>query len=202
MIWIAAITATACQILANAIPAGPASSAISNNAILDATNTASARTGLVFASQDGMGNTAQWRAAPTAVLHMVSVVSTPILCGNAAVITAGMVPTVAFYLNKTVTTVAITIKVITSIAKTAKVVTFFCLDGLVDCEDPECCSNRLCSSSQLCVSSPKPIDILLRKQPPAITASFFERMKFLIDEGSLQNYARQETFNERYVDLL
>ncbi|KAF5270057.1 hypothetical protein FQA39_LY08469 [Lamprigera yunnana] len=69
-------------------------------------------------------------------------------------------------------------------------------DGLVDCEDPECCSNHVCRSSQLCVSAPKPIDILLRKQPPAITASFFERMKFLIDEGSLQNYARQETFNE------
>ncbi|CAH1993726.1 unnamed protein product, partial [Acanthoscelides obtectus] len=69
-------------------------------------------------------------------------------------------------------------------------------DGLVDCEDPECCLNHVCKSSQLCVSSPKPIDILLRKQPPAITASFFERMKFLIDEGSLQNYARQETFNE------
>ncbi|XP_057653225.1 teneurin-m isoform X11 [Diorhabda carinulata] len=69
-------------------------------------------------------------------------------------------------------------------------------DGLVDCEDPECCSNNACKNSQLCVSSPKPIDILLRKQPPAITASFFERMKFLIDEGSLQNYARAETFNE------
>ncbi|KOC67559.1 Teneurin-3 [Habropoda laboriosa] len=69
-------------------------------------------------------------------------------------------------------------------------------DGLVDCADPECCSNHVCRTSQLCVSAPKPIDILLRKQPPAITASFFERMKFLIDEGSLQNYARQETFNE------
>nr|XP_012218677.1 PREDICTED: teneurin-m isoform X5 [Linepithema humile] len=69
-------------------------------------------------------------------------------------------------------------------------------DGLVDCADPECCSNHICRSSQLCVAAPKPIDILLRKQPPAITASFFERMKFLIDEGSLQNYARQETFNE------
>ncbi|XP_072394437.1 teneurin-m isoform X1 [Diabrotica undecimpunctata] len=69
-------------------------------------------------------------------------------------------------------------------------------DGLVDCEDPECCMNAACKNSQLCVSSPKPIDILLRKQPPAITASFFERMKFLIDEGSLQNYARAETFNE------
>ncbi|XP_047517740.1 teneurin-m isoform X4 [Pieris napi] len=69
-------------------------------------------------------------------------------------------------------------------------------DGLVDCEDPECCQSAACKSSQLCVSSPKPTDILLRKQPPAITASFFERMKFLIDEGSLQNYAKQETFNE------
>ncbi|GJQ83081.1 hypothetical protein Trydic_g20093 [Trypoxylus dichotomus] len=69
-------------------------------------------------------------------------------------------------------------------------------DGLVDCEDPECCSDINCKNSQQCVSAPKPIDILLRKQPPAITASFFERMKFLIDEGSLQNYARQETFNE------
>lgn len=70
-------------------------------------------------------------------------------------------------------------------------------DGLVDCEDPECCLHESCRNSQLCVAAPKPIDILLRKQPPSITASFFERMKFLIDEGSLQNYARQETFNER-----
>ncbi|XP_078038060.1 teneurin transmembrane protein Ten-m isoform X2 [Augochlora pura] len=69
-------------------------------------------------------------------------------------------------------------------------------DGLVDCADPECCSSHSCISSQLCMSAPKPIDILLRKQPPAITASFFERMKFLIDEGSLQSYARLETFNE------
>lgn len=71
------------------------------------------------------------------------------------------------------------------------------IDGLVDCEDPECCNSHACKNSQLCVSPPKPIDVLLRKQPPAITASFFERMKFLIDEGSLQNYAKAETFNER-----
>lgn len=70
-------------------------------------------------------------------------------------------------------------------------------DGLVDCEDPECCASHVCKTSQLCVSAPKPIDVLLRKQPPAITASFFERMKFLIDESSLQNYAKLETFNER-----
>jgi len=78
-----------------------------------------------------------------------------------------------------------------------KICDAFLVDGLVDCEDPECCTHNICRSNQLCVSAPKPIDILLRKQPPAITASFFERMKFLIEEGSLQNYAKQESFNER-----
>ncbi|KAE8738136.1 hypothetical protein FOCC_FOCC016397 [Frankliniella occidentalis] len=70
-------------------------------------------------------------------------------------------------------------------------------DNLIDCQDPECCTNPQCRSSQLCITSPKPIDILLRKQPLAITASFFERMKFLIEEGSLQRYAKQEALNER-----
>lgn len=71
-------------------------------------------------------------------------------------------------------------------------------DGLTDCEDPECCGSPPCDKSQLCVSAKKPTDILLRKQPPAITASFFEKMKFLIEEGSLQSYARQDAFNGRY----
>jgi hypothetical protein len=47
------------------------------------------------------------------------------------------------------------------------------------------------------VTAPKPVDILLKKQPPAVTASFFERMKFLIEEGSTQYYAHQEAFSER-----
>jgi len=72
-------------------------------------------------------------------------------------------------------------------------------DGLTDCEDPECCGQGPCEHSQLCVASKKPIDILLRKQPPAITASFHEKMKFLIEEGSLQNYARPDSFNGRLV---
>jgi len=70
-------------------------------------------------------------------------------------------------------------------------------DGLTDCEDPECCGTAQCDKSQLCVAAKKPIDILLRKQPPAITASFFEKMRFLIEEGSLQSYARQDAFNGR-----
>lgn len=72
-------------------------------------------------------------------------------------------------------------------------------DGLLDCEDSDCCTARHCKKSPFCVTAPKPIDILLRKQPPAVTASFYERMKFLIEEGSLQSYAKQDAFNERYV---
>ena len=71
-------------------------------------------------------------------------------------------------------------------------------DGLTDCEDPECCENPVCRKSQLCHTVPYPIDILLRKQPPSSTASFFERMKFIIEDKGLQSYVERAGFNERY----
>ena len=74
---------------------------------------------------------------------------------------------------------------------------FLPTDGLTDCEDPECCEDDSCSKSQLCHTVPHPIDILLRKQPPAVTASFFERMKFIIEENGLQSYVQRAGFNER-----
>ncbi|XP_042234258.1 teneurin-m-like isoform X2 [Homarus americanus] len=71
-------------------------------------------------------------------------------------------------------------------------------DGLTDCEDPECCIHQVCKESQLCVSQiSSPIDILLRKQPPAATASFFEKMRFLIEDDSLQHFTNSEAFNMR-----
>ena len=73
-------------------------------------------------------------------------------------------------------------------------------DGLTDCEDPECCENPVCRKSQLCHTVPFPIDILLRKQPPSATASFFERMKFIIEDKGLQSYVEKAGFNERYVE--
>jgi hypothetical protein len=72
------------------------------------------------------------------------------------------------------------------------------LDGLTDCEDPECCESPVCQKSQLCHTVPQPIDILLRKQPPAMTASFFEQMKFIIEDKGLQSYVQRAGFNERY----
>ena len=74
-------------------------------------------------------------------------------------------------------------------------------DGLTDCEDPECCDNPVCQKSQLCHTVPRPIDILLRKQPPSLTASFFERMKFIIEDKGLQSYVQRAGFNERCVKL-
>ncbi len=71
------------------------------------------------------------------------------------------------------------------------------VDGLIDCEDPECCENPVCHRKQGCQTVSQPIDILLRKHPPAITASFFERMKFIIEEKGMQSYVERSDFNER-----
>lgn len=67
--------------------------------------------------------------------------------------------------------------------------------------DSDCCSSKECSNNPHCLSSPDPLDILLRKQPPPPTASFFQRMQFLIEEDSVQSYANRPSFNERSVYL-
>ena len=96
--------------------------------------------------------------------------------------------------NTTLTALASTL-----ISSGAKNVSFF-QDGLTDCEDPECCESPVCQKSQLCHTVPQPIDILLRKQPPAMTASFFEQMKFIIEDKGLQSYVQRAGFNERYFE--
>ncbi|XP_064078294.1 teneurin-m-like isoform X3 [Macrobrachium nipponense] len=68
-------------------------------------------------------------------------------------------------------------------------------DGLKDCEDPECCTQAACIDSQLCVSRATPFDILLRKTPAGPTASFFEKIGFLIEEDSLQLFTKSDNFN-------
>ncbi|XP_076321684.1 teneurin-a-like isoform X3 [Tachypleus tridentatus] len=75
-------------------------------------------------------------------------------------------------------------------------------DGLTDCADSECCNHDGCKDNVLCMSSPDPLDILLRKQPPAVTASFYQKMKFLIDEDSVQNYPHRDEFSESRVSVI
>lgn len=62
-------------------------------------------------------------------------------------------------------------------------------------------SDKVCEGKQLCFSATDPQDILLRKQPPPVTASFFQRMQFLIEEESVQSYAHKVAFNDRYVSI-
>lgn len=71
---------------------------------------------------------------------------------------------------------------------------------MIDCSDSECCSHPVCSEHIMCLSSNEPVDVLLRKQPPSVTASFFQRVKFLIEDNSVQSYAHKDEYAERWVN--
>lgn len=71
---------------------------------------------------------------------------------------------------------------------------------MIDCSDSECCSHAVCAEHIMCLSSNEPVDVLLRKQPPSVTASFFQRVKFLIEENSVQSYAHTGEYAERWVN--
>ncbi|XP_063415376.1 teneurin-m-like isoform X2 [Mytilus trossulus] len=75
-------------------------------------------------------------------------------------------------------------------------------DGLKDCQDPDCCFTASCVEDAFCQMSPDPVDILLRKQPPSPTASFYDRMKFLIEENSVQIGTSRNAFNESQVSVI
>ena len=78
-------------------------------------------------------------------------------------------------------------------------ITFVIVDGLTDCEDPDCCISIACKDAYHCVTAPDPMEILLRKQPPSSTASFYDRMRFLVEDESVQSYATLTSFNQRFV---
>lgn len=70
-------------------------------------------------------------------------------------------------------------------------------DGMTDCSDSECCSRPECTEHIMCLASNDPVEVLLRKQPPSVTASFYQRVKFLIEENSVQSYAHMDEYSER-----
>ncbi|XP_073995971.1 teneurin-a transmembrane protein isoform X3 [Rhodnius prolixus] len=69
-------------------------------------------------------------------------------------------------------------------------------DGMVDCSDSECCTHSACSEHIMCLASNDPVEVLLRKQPPSVTASFYQRVKFLVEENSVQSYAHMDEYSE------
>lgn len=68
---------------------------------------------------------------------------------------------------------------------------------MMDCSDSECCQSAACETHLMCLSSKNPVEVLLRKQPPLVTASFYQRVKFLIEENSVQSYAHTDSYTER-----
>ena len=54
-----------------------------------------------------------------------------------------------------------------------------------------------CRDHVHCLTAPDPMEILLRKQPPSSTASFYDRMRFLVEDDSVQSYATLSSFNQR-----
>ncbi|ELU08904.1 hypothetical protein CAPTEDRAFT_159800 [Capitella teleta] len=75
-------------------------------------------------------------------------------------------------------------------------------DGLPDCQDPDCCMSISCKDSLHCLTSPDPMEILLRKQPPSSTASFYDRMRFLIEDDSVQSYPTASVFDASQVSVI
>ncbi|XP_058838920.1 teneurin-a isoform X1 [Topomyia yanbarensis] len=69
-------------------------------------------------------------------------------------------------------------------------------DGMTDCSDSECCTHPMCTEHIMCLASNDPVEVLLRKQPPSVTASFYQRVKFLIEENSVQSYAHMDEYSE------
>ncbi|XP_065093472.1 teneurin-a-like [Ochlerotatus camptorhynchus] len=69
-------------------------------------------------------------------------------------------------------------------------------DGMTDCSDSECCTHPICAQHIMCLASNDPVEVLLRKQPPSVTASFYQRVKFLIEENSVQSYAHMDEYSE------
>ncbi|ETN70575.1 EGF-like domain protein, partial [Necator americanus] len=68
-------------------------------------------------------------------------------------------------------------------------------DGLIDCDDPECCSSTECSREAVCAAVPAPVDVLLRL-PAVQNANFFQRVSFIIKNDSVQSYSDHSQFNE------
>ena len=50
----------------------------------------------------------------------------------------------------------------------------------------------------MCVYFADPVDVLLRKPPPAASASFFQKVRFLIEgDKSVQSYSKPDSYDER-----
>lgn len=86
-------------------------------------------------------------------------------------------------------------------------------DGLIDCEDDDCCSQPVCRDNLMCLKSPEPVRVLelLSSSSPTskdigdhdlTTTTFFSRVKFLIANESVQSYAQERAFDKSRVAVI
>lgn len=80
-------------------------------------------------------------------------------------------------------------------------------DGLVDCEDDDCCSQPVCRDS-VCFKSPEPsrvlenrsLDLDALRRPSELDwspkVSFYHNFRFMIADDSVQSYAQEKTFDK------
>lgn len=74
------------------------------------------------------------------------------------------------------------------------------LDGLVDCMDPDCCSQMACQGQTYCRGSPDPAAIASQGQSSAgqpASKSFYDRISFLIGPSGSHVVAGENAFNSR-----
>lgn len=76
-------------------------------------------------------------------------------------------------------------------------------DGLVDCMDPDCCSQSSCQGQPYCHGSPDPISIVSQGQGSSSTQSaprgFYERISFLVGHGGSHVIPGDNPFNSRWA---
>ena len=79
-------------------------------------------------------------------------------------------------------------------------------DGLIDCQDPDCCYRSECLNHHLCLTMDDPKDILRHNNASKSyvftrssgTSSFWERIRFLVmPEEGVQRYAQISHFDPK-----
>ena len=79
-------------------------------------------------------------------------------------------------------------------------------DGLIDCQDPDCCYRSECLNHHLCLTMDDPKDILRHNNASKSyvftrssgTSSFWERIRFLVmPEKGVQRYAQISHFDPK-----
>ncbi|EFN60940.1 Teneurin-3 [Camponotus floridanus] len=176
----------------DAMTIGLERNAIKNHAIHVAPNMASAKMEPVYAVKDGMEGIAHYLDAK---MDAAAMDYAPYRTANivANVRPDGPVEIAAYDSNWNVM-IMLTMMKISNRSSSS--------DGMMDCSDSECCSHDACSEHIMCLASNNPVDVLLRKQPPSVTASFYQRVKFLVEENSVQSYAHMDEYTESRVAVM